>query len=112
MDTIPIDHAGSFQDAIRAGLTELRAGKAVLIFPEGGRTHAGSDVGLARRDGRRCISFAVRACGRTTVGRVEPVLGDDLAQESLRPGAFLSRHPTDLRREQTRGGTAAPGSSP
>jgi fatty-acyl-CoA synthase len=41
MDTIPIDE-GDFIRSIRAGLAELRAGKVLLIFPEGARTHAGS----------------------------------------------------------------------
>lgn len=41
MDTIPIDPEGSFRDAIRAGLQALRAGKVVLIYPEGLRTHSG-----------------------------------------------------------------------
>lgn len=41
METIPIDAEGSFQTAIRAGLEELRAGKVLLIFPEGARTHGG-----------------------------------------------------------------------
>jgi acyl-CoA synthetase (AMP-forming)/AMP-acid ligase II/1-acyl-sn-glycerol-3-phosphate acyltransferase len=41
MDTIPIDAEGSFHRAITAGLDELRAGKVLLIFPEGRRTHVG-----------------------------------------------------------------------
>ncbi len=41
MDTIPIDEA-DFVRSIRAGLGELRAGKVLLIFPEGTRTRAGS----------------------------------------------------------------------
>lgn len=41
METIPIDPEGSFRHAIRAGLQALRAERAVLIFPEGLRTHSG-----------------------------------------------------------------------
>lgn len=41
METIPIDPQGSFNLAIRAGLQALHAGRAVLIFPEGMRTHSG-----------------------------------------------------------------------
>jgi acyl-CoA synthetase (AMP-forming)/AMP-acid ligase II/1-acyl-sn-glycerol-3-phosphate acyltransferase len=41
IETIPIDPEGSFHQAIRAGLAALRAGRVVLIFPEGARTHAG-----------------------------------------------------------------------
>lgn len=41
MQTIPIDAERSFHGAIRAGLEALRAGRVVLIFPEGGRTHSG-----------------------------------------------------------------------
>jgi fatty-acyl-CoA synthase len=41
MDAIPIDPHGGFHRAIAAGLAELRGGKVLLIFPEGGRTHGG-----------------------------------------------------------------------
>ena len=41
METIPIDPEGSFREAIRAGLESLQAGRVVLIFPEGPRTHPG-----------------------------------------------------------------------
>lgn len=41
MSTMPIDPEGSFRTAIRAGIDELRAGRVVLIFPEGLRTHSG-----------------------------------------------------------------------
>ena len=41
MDTIPIDPLRSFAGAIRAGIQAVRDGKALLIFPEGLRTHSG-----------------------------------------------------------------------
>jgi 1-acyl-sn-glycerol-3-phosphate acyltransferase len=41
MQTIPIDAERSFHLAIRAGLSALTAGRIVLIFPEGARTHSG-----------------------------------------------------------------------
>lgn len=41
METIPIDPEGSFREAIRAGVQALLAERAVLIFPEGLRTHSG-----------------------------------------------------------------------
>jgi len=42
VDTIPIDPDGSFRLAMRAGIQALNAGKALVIFPEGLRTHSGS----------------------------------------------------------------------
>ncbi len=41
LETIPIDPEGSFRPAVRAGLQALAAGRVVLIFPEGMRTHSG-----------------------------------------------------------------------
>ena len=41
MENIPIDPGGSFRLAIRHGVQALQADKALLIFPEGLRTHSG-----------------------------------------------------------------------
>lgn len=41
MDTIPIDPSGSFRQAMVAGVSALRSGKVLVIFPEGMRSHTG-----------------------------------------------------------------------
>jgi 1-acyl-sn-glycerol-3-phosphate acyltransferase len=41
LDAIPIDHKGLGKDGLQATLNVLDRGKAVLVFPEGERTHDG-----------------------------------------------------------------------
>ncbi len=41
LDAIPIDHKGLGKDGLQATLNVLGRGKAVLVFPEGERTHDG-----------------------------------------------------------------------
>jgi 1-acyl-sn-glycerol-3-phosphate acyltransferase len=41
LDAIPIDHKGLGKDGLQATLNALDRGKAVLVFPEGERTHDG-----------------------------------------------------------------------
>jgi len=42
LDAIPIDHKGLGKDGLQATLDALKRGKAVIVYPEGERTHDGA----------------------------------------------------------------------
>ena len=44
LDAIPIDNKGFSKDGVKATLDVLHRGKAILVFPEGERTHDGSII--------------------------------------------------------------------